>query len=92
MSVLTTPLGHGGRLHRIWGLHVSLGHVGGGWSPLGSSRPLFNDFRSDTTLTEKGVEAGSDPGGHLGVTWGVYLSAGKPPLADIIVSHPPDLT
>ena len=39
-----------------------------------------------------GVEAGSDPRGHLGVTWGVYLCAGKPPLADIILSHPPDLT
>ena len=37
-------------------------------------------------------EAGSDPGGHLWVTWGVYLWAGKPPLADIILSHPPDLT
>ena len=37
-------------------------------------------------------EAGSDPRGHLGVTWGVYLWAGKPPLADIIFSHPPDLT
>ena len=23
---------------------------GGAWSPLGSSRPLFNDFRADTTL------------------------------------------
>ena len=30
--------------------------------------------------------------GHIGVTWGVYLCAGKPPLADIILSHPPDLT
>ena len=39
-----------------------------------------------------GTEAGSDPRGHLGVTWGVYLCAGKPPLADIILSHPPDLT
>ena len=38
------------------------------------------------------VEAGSDPRGHLWVTWGVYLCAGKPPLADIILSHPPDLT
>ena len=37
-------------------------------------------------------EAGSDPRGHLGVTWGVYLCAGKRPLADIILSHPPDLT
>ena len=37
MSVLTPPLGHGGRLRRIGGLHVSLGHGGGGvgahWGP-----------------------------------------------------------
>ena len=39
-----------------------------------------------------GGEAGLDPRGHLGVTWGVYLCAGKPPLADIILSHQPDLT
>ena len=38
------------------------------------------------------AEAGSDPRGHLGVTWGVYLCARKPPLADIILSHPTDLT
>ena len=37
-------------------------------------------------------EAGSDPRGHVWVTWGVYLCAGKLPLADIILSHPPDLT
>ena len=37
-------------------------------------------------------EAGSDPRGHLRVTWGVYLCAGKPPLADIILSRPPELT
>ena len=42
--------------------------------------------------SEKGGEAGSDPRGHLWVTWGVYLWAGKPPLADIILSHPPDRT
>ena len=42
--------------------------------------------------SEKGGEAGSDPRGHLLVTWGVYLGAGKPPLADIILSHPPGLT
>ena len=30
---------------------MSLRHGGGGvWSPLGSSRPLFNHFRADTTL------------------------------------------
>ena len=38
------------------------------------------------------AEASSDPRGHLWVTWGVYLWAGNPPLADIILSHPPDLT
>ena len=38
------------------------------------------------------AEAGSDPRGHLWVIWGVYLCAGKPPLADIILSHSPDLT
>ena len=38
------------------------------------------------------TEAGSDPRGHCWVTLGVYLWAGKPPLADIILSHPPDLT
>ena len=37
-------------------------------------------------------EAGLDPRGHLGVTSGVYLWAGKPPLADIILFHPPELT
>ena len=37
-------------------------------------------------------EAGSYPPGHLWFTWGVYLCAGKPPLADIILFHPPDLT
>ena len=42
--------------------------------------------------SEKGGEAGSDPRGHLWVTWSVYLCAGKPPLADIILSHSPDLT
>ena len=37
-------------------------------------------------------EAGSDPLGHVWVTLGGYLWAGKLPLADIILSHPPDLT
>ena len=35
MSVLTPVLGHGGRLRRMWGLHVSLGHGGGGSEPIG---------------------------------------------------------
>ena len=35
MSVLTPPLGHGGRLRRKPGLHVSLGHGVGGLEPIG---------------------------------------------------------
>ena len=92
MSVLTPPLGHGGRLRRMWGLHVSLGHGEGGpgahWGP-----PVLSSMTSERIKrSEKGGEAGSDPRGHLWFTLGVYLCAGKPPLADIILSHPPDLT
>ena len=92
MCVLTPSLGHGGRLRRMWGLRVSLRYGGGGigaeWGP-----PVLSSMTSERIQrSEKGGEAGSDPRGHLWVTWGVYLWAGKPPLADIILSHPPDLT
>ena len=63
------------------------GGVGARWGP-----PILSSLVSERKRSEKGGEAGSDPRGHLGVTWGVYLCAGKPPLADIILSHPPDLT
>ena len=64
------------------------GGVGARWGP-----PVLSSLVSERIQrSEKGAEAGSDPRGHLGVTWGVYLCAGKPPLADIILSHPPDLT
>ena len=46
-------------------------------------------FKTASSVT---IEAGSDPRGHLGVTWSVYLCAGKPPLADIILSHYSELT
>ena len=42
---VSSPLPWGmGDAYDVLGLHVSLGHGGGGWSPLESSRPLFNDF------------------------------------------------
>ena len=91
MSVLTPPLGHGGRLRCVWGLHVTLGHGGGGWAPWGPS--VLSPMTSERIQrSEKGGEAGSDPCGHLGVTPGVYLCAGRPPLADMVLSNPPDLT
>ena len=46
MSVLTPLLGHGGRLRRMWALHVSLGHGWGGvrahWGP-----PVFSSMTSE---------------------------------------------
>ena len=91
MSVLTPPLGHGRRLRRVWGLHVSLGHGGGG-SGAHCGAPVLSSMTSERIQrSEKGGEAGSDPHGHLGVTLGVYLCAGRLPLADSILSHPPGL-
>ena len=70
MSVFIPPLGHGGCLRRMWGLHVSLGHGGGGvgahWGP-----PVLSSMTSERIQrSEKGGEAGSDPlaiFGSLGV-------------------------
>ena len=91
MSVLTPPLGHGGRLRHMWGLHMSFGHWGGfgaHWGP-----PVLSSMTSERIQRSgKGGEAGSDLCHPLWVTWGVDLWAGKPPLADIILSHPPDIT
>ena len=77
MCVLTPPLGHGGRLRRMWGLHVSLGHGGGGvgahWVP-----PILSSMTSEQIQrSEKGGEAGSDPRGHLWVTWCIYGPASR---------------
>ena len=67
----------------------------GTWGGVGAhwGLPVLSSMTSERMqCSEKGGEAGSDPRGHLWVTWSVYLCAGKPPLADIILSHPPDLT
>ena len=64
------------------------GGLGAQWSPL-----VLSSMTSERIQrSEKGGEAGWDPRGHLWVTWGVSLWAGQPPWADIILSHPPDLT
>ena len=45
------------------------GGVGAHWGP-----PVLSSLVSERIQrSEKGGEAGSDPRGHLGVTWGVYL-------------------
>ena len=63
-------------------IHVELTH----------SAHSFVDFSIRRPSLCVCAEAGSDPLGHLWVTWGVFLCAGKPPLADIILSHPPGLS
>ena len=64
------------------------GGVRAHWGP-----PVLSSMTSQRIQrSEKGGEAGSDPRGHLCVTWGVYLWAGQPPWADITLSNPPDLT
>ena len=49
---VSSPLTWGmGDAYDVSGASMCPSDMGGGvWSPLGSSRPLFNDFRADTTL------------------------------------------
>ena len=62
MSVLTPPLGHWGRLHRMWRLHVSLGHGGGGvgahWGP-----PVLSSMISER------IQRSEKRGEALGPSW-----------------------
>ena len=79
--------------HNIWNIPGSPGHEG--HAP-GHRQPRSQVVPEPPTQAARRnspelPEAGSDPRGHLWVTWGVYLCAGKPLLADIILSHPPDL-
>ena len=64
MSVLTPPFGHGGRLRRVWGLHVPLGHGGGGVGAHWGPRVLSSMTSERIQHSEKGGEACSDPRGH----------------------------
>ena len=85
----------------IWGMgdaYAICGASMGPWDMRGGvaahcGPPVLSSIISERIQrSEKGGEAGSDPRGHLWVTWGVYLWGDKPQLADIILSHPPDLT
>ena len=89
---MSSPLSWGmGDAYAVFGASMCPWDMGGGvgahWGP-----PALSSMTSERIQrSQKGGEAGLDPRGHLWVTWGVYLWAGKPPLADIILSHPPDL-
>ena len=86
MSVPMPSLGHGGRLRRMWGLHVSLGHGGGvaaHWGP-----PVLSSMTSEQIQrSEKAGEASSDPRGHLWVTWGVCFNV--PASRHWLISYSP---
>ena len=91
---MSSPLPGGmGDTYAVCGASMCPSDMGGGgvgahWGP-----PVLSSMTSEQKQrSEKGGEAGSDPRGHLWVTWGVYLWASKPPVADIVLSHPPDLT
>ena len=90
---MSSPLPWGmGDAYDVSGACMSPWDMGGGigahWGPL-----VLSSMTSERIQrSEKGGEDHSDPRGQLWVTRGVYLCDGKPPLADIILSHPPDLT
>ena len=90
---MSSPLPWGmGDAYAVCGASMCPWDMGGGggahWGP-----PVLSSMTSERIQrSEKGREADSEPRGHHWVTWGVYLWAGRPPLADIILSHPPDPT
>ena len=90
---MSSPLPWGmGDTYAVCGASMCPWDIGGGVGAHSGPPVLFSMTSQRIQRSEKRGEAGSDPRGHLWVTWGVYLCAGKPPLADIILSHPPDLT
>ena len=90
---MSSPLPWGmGDAYDVCGASMCPWDMGGGCGAHWGTLVLSSMTSERIQRSEKGGEAGSDPRGHLWVTWGVYLCASKPPLADIILSHPPDLT
>ena len=90
---MSSPLPWGmGDAYDVCGASMCPWDMGGGCGAHWGPPVLFSMTSERIQRSEKGGEAGSDPHGHLWVTSGAYLCAGKPPLADIILSHAPDLT
>ena len=90
---MSSPLPCGmGDAYAVCGASMCPWDMGGGSEPIGGPPVLSSMTSERVQRSEKGGEAGSDPRGHLCVTWGKCLSAGKPSLVGIILSHPPNLT
>ena len=70
------PWGMGGRLRRVWGLHVSLGHGGGGLEPIGVLPSSLQLLPSRNNALRRGVKPVRTPVaifGSLGVC--IYVPA-----------------
>ena len=78
MSVLSPLLGHGGCLRRVWGLHVSLGHGGGGEEPIGVLPSSLQWVPSGYNALRRGVKPVRSPVaifGSFGVC--IYVPASR---------------
>ena len=91
---MSSPLSRGmGDAYAVCGASMCPWDMAGGGVGAHGGPPALSLMTSERIQrSEKEGEAGSNPRGHLLVTSGVYLWAGKPPLADIILPYPPDLT
>ena len=68
-----------GDVYAVCGASMCPWEMGGGVGAHMGPFVLSSMTSEQIESSEKGAEAGSDPRGHLWVTWGVYLWAGKPP-------------
>ena len=89
---MSSPIPWGmGDAYAVCGASMCPWDMGGGGARAHWGLPVLSSMTSEQIQrSEKGGEASSDS--SVWVTWGVYLWASKLPLADIILSHPPDLT
>ena len=88
MSVFTPPLGHEGRLRRVWGLHVSLGLGGGGLEPIGVLRSSLQSLLSGYNTLRRVVKPVWTPVaifGSLGVC--IYVPASRHWLISYSLIH-----
>ena len=88
MSVLTPPLGHGGRLRRVWGLMCPWDMGGGVLEPIGVPPSSLQSLPSGYTALRRGVKPVRTPVaifGSLGVC--IYVPASRPWLISYSPIH-----
>ena len=89
---VSSPLCWGvGDAYDVCGASMCPWHMGGGLEPIAVLPSSLQLLPSGNNALRRGVKPVRTPVAIFG-SLGVFLCAGKPPLADIILSHPPDLT